>query len=410
MINREFATSQEYRTSHGIGTRTGTRNVSYKQTGLKWAQIAVGEWKDVPKSRRKRTSKCIVSLNDDPNYNTYKRRRGRLNATDINGQTPPLFKTAAKPSSRRLKHDLHNNFQQLSPLIVQPLTAANLAEHNRREQLRYAASRPAGAVDKSLANDNNDNHDYVLNRTTDNNERRTRFTTEQGRKRRRTGRNNIKTCGNPRKKQRRSWSFAGDSFEAVVPINADLSIENRVCFNGLLHRKFSETIQVNECVIIRSPESQLCNRSLLNHAPYLGKIVNVWLDPNQDSMMVSLIWYYHVQQTKLSNKQCFHPTDEVFASQHFDVVNAECIDDTCMVLTYSQYSRYRKMLSMKQCFLNRRSSDICRNSIVPMKSEYSECDIEEKLKTANPVNVFFCRHVYDFQNHRILKDYQIFAV
>ena len=54
--------------------------------------------------------------------------------------------------------------------------------------------------------------------------------------------------------------------------------------------------------------------------------------------MMELLWYYQPQQTELKNKYSFD-RQELFSSKHYDVLDVDCIEDKCYVLTFNEYCR-----------------------------------------------------------------------
>ena len=54
---------------------------------------------------------------------------------------------------------------------------------------------------------------------------------------------------------------------------------------------------------------------------------------------MELLWYYQPQQTELKNKSQFDK-QELFSSTHYDVLDVDCIEDKCYVLTFNEYCRY----------------------------------------------------------------------
>jgi hypothetical protein len=55
--------------------------------------------------------------------------------------------------------------------------------------------------------------------------------------------------------------------------------------------------------------------------------------------MMELLWYYQPQQTELKNKWLFDK-QELFSSKHYDVLDVDCIEDKCYVLTFNEYCRF----------------------------------------------------------------------
>lgn len=54
--------------------------------------------------------------------------------------------------------------------------------------------------------------------------------------------------------------------------------------------------------------------------------------------MMEILWYYSPNQTDLKGKWKFDK-QELFASKHYDVLDVDCIDDKCYVLTFNEFCR-----------------------------------------------------------------------
>jgi hypothetical protein len=55
--------------------------------------------------------------------------------------------------------------------------------------------------------------------------------------------------------------------------------------------------------------------------------------------MMEILWYYKPHQSALKNVEQFEK-EEVFASKHYDVIDVDCIDDKCYVMTFNEFCRF----------------------------------------------------------------------
>ncbi len=60
---------------------------------------------------------------------------------------------------------------------------------------------------------------------------------------------------------------------------------------------------------------------------------------NLGNIMIELLWYYQPHQSALNFLDRFE-NQELFASKHYDVIDANCIEEKCYVLTFNEYCRY----------------------------------------------------------------------
>ena len=81
-------------------------------------------------------------------------------------------------------------------------------------------------------------------------------------------------------------------------------------------------------------------------------------------MMMSLLWYYRPEH--LDHARPDDLPDEVYASRHRDVASVACIDDKCYVMTFNEYCRYGKILSVGMVLIKHVFSRKLQCSIFPM--------------------------------------------
>nr|XP_042895408.1 bromo adjacent homology domain-containing 1 protein [Parasteatoda tepidariorum] len=163
----------------------------------------------------------------------------------------------------------------------------------------------------------------------------------------------------------------------------------RLCYPSVQHKE-GDIINERDCVLLKSGPKE-------TDLPYVAKVTALWENPDDGEMMMSLLWYYRPEHTDQGRK-AGQMEDEVFASRHKDVNSIACIEDKCYVLSYNEYCRYKASLGMDDDMVSLTSmlipdlpDDYHRKNRLP--ADVVSSDI-----------VFFCRHVYDFRQKRILKN------
>ncbi|XP_035208755.1 uncharacterized protein LOC118183348 [Stegodyphus dumicola] len=185
------------------------------------------------------------------------------------------------------------------------------------------------------------------------------------------------------------WSWKGEPRERLIALTNDSIPCPRTCYPSIQHKE-GDTIYEKDCVLLRSGPKD-------TDLPYVAKVAAFWENPEDGEMMMSLLWYYRPEHTDQGRKPG-QMEDEVFASRHKDVNSVACIEDKCYVLTYNEYCRYRASLSMDDDMISMASV------LVPdLVDGYPRKDRLPNDVVSSDI-VFFCRHVYDFRQKRILKN------
>ncbi|KAG5680542.1 hypothetical protein PVAND_010043 [Polypedilum vanderplanki] len=183
------------------------------------------------------------------------------------------------------------------------------------------------------------------------------------------------------------WVFEGEPYQALVFLNSDDPPVPRTCYDSMRHEECGDVIRPRDCVLLRAGGKR-------NELPYVAKVAQLFENPEDGEMMMSLFWYYRPEHTE-QGRQCNDAIDEVFASRHKDHNSVACIEDKCYVITYNEYCRYRKSLKAVEENIEEPPS------VVP-KLQLSE----RRLVPPNtsPELVMFCRRVYDFRAKRLMDD------
>ncbi|CRK97237.1 CLUMA_CG010633, isoform A [Clunio marinus] len=183
------------------------------------------------------------------------------------------------------------------------------------------------------------------------------------------------------------WVWGGDPYQALVFLNSDDPPVPRTCYDSMRHEECGDVIRPRDCVLLRAGGKR-------NELPYVAKVAQLWENPEDGEMMMSLFWYYRPEHTE-QGRQENDASDEVFASRHKDHNSVACIEDKCHVLTYNEYCRYRKSLRQLEENLDEQVSFVPklhfpeRRTVPPQTS---------------PELVMFCRRVYDFRGKRLVED------
>ncbi|PRD29486.1 UNVERIFIED_CONTAM: Bahd1 [Trichonephila clavipes] len=194
----------------------------------------------------------------------------------------------------------------------------------------------------------------------------------------------------PKKKQfAHGWSWKGKPRERLIALTNDSTPCPRLCYPSVEHKE-GDVIKEKDCVLLRSGPKD-------TDLPYVAKVSAFWENPEDGEMMMSLLWYYRPEHTDQGRKPG-QMEDEVFASRHKDVNSIACIEDKCYVLTYNEYCRNRGIVIMDDDIISLSSL------LVPdLPDGYPRKTRLPNDLVANDI-VFFCRHVYDFRQRRILKN------
>jgi hypothetical protein len=184
------------------------------------------------------------------------------------------------------------------------------------------------------------------------------------------------------------WIWQGKPFKRPVYLENDDTPVLRKCYPCMRHMQ-GDTIYARDCVLLKSGSRK-------NDLPFIAKIANLWEDPVNGEMMMSLLWYYRPEHTKQGRLKEDMP-DELFASKHRDVNSVACIDDRCYVLTFNEYCRHRKHMKSVQ-----ENLVLCK-AVVPPLREANPRARQLPGDGAPSDLIFFCRRVYDCRQKRLLK-------
>jgi len=187
--------------------------------------------------------------------------------------------------------------------------------------------------------------------------------------------------------QSSNWLAIGKSSKRWVYFNNDEKPLRRQCYNAIRHKTETDSIQLRDCVIVNSENSQKL---------FIGKIAEFFQDPKTKTLWASLMWFYWPEQTELDGQELWH-SKEIFASRHLDNVPVDSIQDVAYVLTFNEYNRYiaenlnEQLWPPRPSVVPRAMGTYHRRRLMPTE------DMEES-------NVFFCRNVYEFQKKRLITE------
>ncbi|XP_028038386.1 uncharacterized protein LOC114249107 isoform X1 [Bombyx mandarina] len=187
------------------------------------------------------------------------------------------------------------------------------------------------------------------------------------------------------------WNWDGENYISRVYVSNDSRLVRTArCWSRMTHES-GDSVARGDCVLLRA--------SVARAQPFVARVASLWENPDDGEMMVSLVWYYRPEHTKLGRQPEDAP-DEVFASKHRDANSVACIEDKCYVLNFKEYSRYRKRLKAIEAGVPARPSIV---PPIPSSEAVAACvPNDAKLPPAvSPELVLFCRKIYDFRSKRI---------
>ncbi|KAG8187143.1 hypothetical protein JTE90_004886 [Oedothorax gibbosus] len=185
------------------------------------------------------------------------------------------------------------------------------------------------------------------------------------------------------------WSWRGKPRERMIALTNDSAPCPRLCYPSVEHKE-GDIINEKDCVLLRSGPKD-------TDLPYVAKVATFWENPEDGEMMMSLLWYYRPEHTEHGRKEG-QSEDEVFASRHRDVNSIACIEDKCYVLTYNEYCRYRAKQNRDEDL-----TSLASRLVPDLPDGYPRTSRLPNEVVATDI-IFFCRHVYDFRQKRILKN------
>uniref|UniRef100_A0A915LH76 Uncharacterized protein n=1 Tax=Meloidogyne javanica TaxID=6303 RepID=A0A915LH76_MELJA len=113
-------------------------------------------------------------------------------------------------------------------------------------------------------------------------------------------------------------------------------------------KDIKEEIREKEEENIIEKENKLGKRKKLEN----GRVLSIHYEPTERSLLLTLLWFYTGKQLpslRLNNSGCSNFEDnELLASKHLDIVNADSVQGTTRVLTFSAYCRYKAQLALER--------------------------------------------------------------
>ncbi|XP_077292373.1 histone gene-specific Epigenetic Repressor in late S phase [Arctopsyche grandis] len=190
------------------------------------------------------------------------------------------------------------------------------------------------------------------------------------------------------------WTWEGEPQQGKVYVSNEETWFMAWCYSGMRHERAGDAVRRGDCVLLRAGSRR-------TEAPFVARVTQLWENPSDGEMMVSLLWYYRPEHTD-SGRQPEDCAEEVFASRHRDANSVACIEDKCYVLTFNEYCRYRKQVKAAE------ENITCPISIVPSMPVN---DVTTAIATndgkvpfnISPDLVLFCRRVYDFRLKKIVR-------
>ncbi|XP_065208163.1 uncharacterized protein LOC135836989 isoform X2 [Planococcus citri] len=186
------------------------------------------------------------------------------------------------------------------------------------------------------------------------------------------------------------WTWLGEPFVSKIFLNTEGSEVLRTCYHAMKHQS-GDIIKPKDCILLRSGSKK-------SDLPYVAKVAHLWEDPEDGEMMMSLFWFYRPEHTEHDSIHSESPY-ELYASKHKDINSVACIEDKCYVLTFNEYCRYHKSIRQTE-----ESVDVSSVIVPPLsKKRYPRHSLLPPENTSLDL-VFFCRKIYDFRQHRLLKN------
>ncbi|KAM7536174.1 hypothetical protein Aperf_G00000097864 [Anoplocephala perfoliata] len=202
------------------------------------------------------------------------------------------------------------------------------------------------------------------------------------------------------------WAWVGVPSEKRVFLKPDSPSVTRLCYPSMRHQKDGMVVSLGDNVL-------LCSGPDRHTAPHVAKVTALFNDPDTDTKMMALLWYYRPESLVPPRRngvvEC-----ELFASRHCDVNPVDCIDDRAYVLSAAPYARFMALAKYKQeCRTHRRPVTIvpplpqASGDVAPQNSSSHAAagagDTSEFPEDATPSNVFLCRAWYDFHSRRVIR-------
>ncbi|KAL3689734.1 hypothetical protein R1sor_016043 [Riccia sorocarpa] len=97
-----------------------------------------------------------------------------------------------------------------------------------------------------------------------------------------------------------------------------------------------KVVKAGDTVLIQAPERE--------KPPYVARIEKIEKvrRRKKEQTVVRVRWFYHPEET-ISRRQSFHGEQEICLSDHYDIQDADCIQDKCTVHTFKDYCKLKEV-------------------------------------------------------------------
>nr|CAD2162852.1 unnamed protein product [Meloidogyne enterolobii] len=185
-----------------------------------------------------------------------------------------------------------------------------------------------------------------------------------------------------------------------LPDSNEENVKQYFCFNSIRHKSESEVyIKLGDCVLVNSADFE--------EDIFVGRVLSIHYEPSERSLLLTLLWFYTGKQLpslRLNNSGCSNFEDnELFASKHLDQVNADSVQGTTRVLTFSAYCRYKAQLALERLPAARRPPNWAR-PCPRFKQNVEEEEVDDIMNDSNSTTqdtVFFCRSIFSIYSKRV---------
>ncbi|KAF7633272.1 BAH domain-containing protein [Meloidogyne graminicola] len=190
-----------------------------------------------------------------------------------------------------------------------------------------------------------------------------------------------------------------------VPDSNEENVKKYLCFNSIQHLfELEVKIQLGDNVLIKSEDYA--------DDIFVGRVLSIHYEPIDNSLLLTLLWFYTGKQLpssmRLNNLISKFDENELFASRHLDIVNADSVEGITQVLTFSEYCRYKAQLAIERLPLVRRPPNWAspcprfkQNQNMDDSDIESNNDDECDSNTSVIDTVFFCRSIFSIHSKRV---------
>nr|CAD2147993.1 unnamed protein product [Meloidogyne enterolobii] len=184
-----------------------------------------------------------------------------------------------------------------------------------------------------------------------------------------------------------------------LPDSNEENVKQYFCFNSIRHKSESEVyIKLGDCVLVNSADFE--------EDIFVGRVLSIHYEPSERSLLLTLLWFYTGKQLpSLHNSGCSSnfEDNELFASKHLDIVNADSVQGTTRVLTFSAYCRHKAQLALERLPAARRPPNWAR-PCPRFKQNMEEEEVDDLMNESNSTTqdtVFFCRSIFSIYSKRV---------